>query len=160
MQVTLIVAGGAEKGRQIPVTAPEFIIGRDPHCQLRPEREDVSRRHCAIVQRGQRVWLRDLGSKNGTFLNHRELVAEETPIADGDEFEVGALRFRVSITSAPAPVGTPRGADGRCCDDNVLSAGQPGEQDASLDDTIVITRPLLAKPAPKKPMPDEIEKML
>ena len=159
MHVTLIVVAGVHKDRQIGVAVPEFLIGRGARCHLRPVREDVSREHCAVIRHGERVFLRDLASKNGTILNRRKLVQGETPIADGDEFDVGPLRLRVAITPAPLPVGAPPADDDSCFDAKEINAGLPGEQAPVLDDTIEITRPLLAKPPAKKPPTDELEKL-
>ena len=159
MHVTLTVVGGVHKGRQIPVTVPEFLIGRAARCQLRPVREDVSREHCALIRRGARIFLRDLASRNGTILNRRKLVQGETPVADGDEFDVGPLRFRVAITAKPLPAAAPPTDDDSCFDANEIYAGQPGEQALTLDDTIEITRPLFAKPPAQKAPTDEIEKL-
>ncbi|GEM_PF-3203572 len=159
MHVTLIVVGGIHKGRQIPVTTPEFLIGRAARCHLRPVREDVSREHCAVLRRGERVFLRDLASRNGTILNRRKLVQGETPVTDGDEFDVGPLRFRVAVTPQAIPASAPPAEDDSCFDANEIYSGLPGEQAPTLDDTIEITRPLLAKPPAQKPPTDEIEKL-
>jgi pSer/pThr/pTyr-binding forkhead associated (FHA) protein len=160
MHVMLTVVGGVHKGRQIPVAASTFLIGRAPHCQLRPLREDVSREHCAIVRRGERVFLRDDGSSNGTILNRQYLVQGETPLAHGDTFEVGPLRFQITISSQPIATKPATADDDSCFDVSEIYAGLPGEREPSLDKTIEITRPNLVKPAPRKPLTDEIEKMM
>ena len=159
MHVTLIVVGGVHKGRQIPVAGAEFLIGRAPRCQLRPVREDVSREHCAIIRRGERVFLQDKGSTNGTILNRRLLVKGEVPVTDGDEFDIGPLRFRVTMTPKPLPAAAPTDDDDSCFDTNEIYAGLPGEAAPSLDSTVEISRALLARPAAKKPPTDEIEKL-
>jgi adenylate cyclase len=51
------------------------------------------------------VWIEDLGSRNGTFVNGARIEAK-TKLADGDMIRVGSLEMRVSCTSpaaAPAP---------------------------------------------------------
>ena len=156
MHVTLTVVSGVHKGRQIPVTASEFLIGRGTHCHLRPVREDVSREHCAIVCRDGSVFLRDLESRNGTILNRRKLVEGEVPVADGDEFEVGPLRFLVAILGKPPQAAAPPADDDHCFNANQIYTGLPGETAPTLDDTLEITRPLVAKR--RKPPTDEIEK--
>jgi pSer/pThr/pTyr-binding forkhead associated (FHA) protein len=75
MQVTLIVLSeGKVKGKEIPVRTFPFIIGRDPQCQLRPAGASVSKRHCAILVRDNKVFVQDFQSTNGTFVNSRQIV--------------------------------------------------------------------------------------
>ena len=59
----------------------------------------VSRRHAKIIRRGREVFIEDLGSMNGTFLN-REKLAPFLPQAlkSGDELQLGVLTLRVSFT--------------------------------------------------------------
>ena len=102
MQVHLSVAGGIHDGRKIPINVPEFLIGRDPKCHLRPASNDVSRLHCAIVIRSGIVFLRDYGSSNGTYLNKRMLVHGELQLENGDLIQVGPLTFQLVITGEPA----------------------------------------------------------
>jgi pSer/pThr/pTyr-binding forkhead associated (FHA) protein len=94
MDLQLIVLAGAKHGTRIPLKKSKFVIGRSKECTLRAGSEAVSRRHCAIL-RGDSGWMvRDLGSRNGTFLND-EKIAAESPLKPGDELAVGPLRFRV-----------------------------------------------------------------
>jgi len=151
MEVTLIVANGVHKGRHIPITIPTFLIGRGKHCHLRPLRGDVGREHCAIVQRGEHVFLRDCGSVNGTILNRSTLVQGEIQLTDGDTFEVGPLHFQVAITLS---------ADHESCfSENDFFTGQPGEEEPREDSTIEVSRPNLVRAGSPKPPPDEDAKL-
>ena len=78
MKLSLVVASGLHAGKAIPITVPQFVIGRDPQCQLRPASSAISKRHCAIFVRGKEVFIRDFGSTNGTFVNDK-LVEGEGP---------------------------------------------------------------------------------
>src|SRR5262245_60885176 len=150
MHVTLTVVAGVHKDRQFVLTGSEFLIGRAARCHLRPVREDVSRDHCVVVRRGECVFLRDVGSKNGTILNRRTLVQGETPLADGDEFDIGPLRLRVSVSARALPAAAPPAENDSCFEANEIYSGLPGEHAPTLEDTIEITRPILAKrPAQK-----------
>lgn len=94
MDLQLVVLAGAKHGTRIPLKKDEFVIGRSRECTLRAGSEAVSRRHCALV-RSESGWLvRDLGSRNGTFLND-ERIEGESPLQVGDELRVGPLKFRV-----------------------------------------------------------------
>lgn len=102
MKLTLIVlTSGKSEGKTIPINLPQFVIGRDPQCHLRPASALISKRHCAIVVRGERVFVRDFDSTNGTFLND-DPVKGERELADKDHLKVGPLEFRVSITGVVA----------------------------------------------------------
>lgn len=94
MDLKLIVLAGAKEGTQIPLKKDKFIIGRAPECTLRAGSSAISRRHCAIVRKDDAWLVRDLGSRNGTFLNDTA-VEEPTALKVGDEIRVGPLHFRV-----------------------------------------------------------------
>jgi pSer/pThr/pTyr-binding forkhead associated (FHA) protein len=94
MELKLIVLAGAKEGTQIPLKKDKFVIGRAAECTLRAGSEAISRRHCAIL-RSDGVWVaRDLGSRNGTYVNDYK-IESPTPLAVGDELRVGPLKFRV-----------------------------------------------------------------
>jgi len=103
MKLSLVVAQGVHSGKIIPVTSAEFVIGRDPECQLRPASPAISKQHCALSTRGDKVFVRDCGSTNGTFIND-EQVAGEREVKTGDKLKVGPLEFELRVdVSAPAP---------------------------------------------------------
>jgi len=96
MEVKLVVIGGKNQGREIPVTEPEFIIGRSENCHLRPSSDRVSRKHCAIRLQQGRVTIVDFKSTNHTFVNG-EQVASERELKNGDRLKVGVLEFEVQL---------------------------------------------------------------
>ncbi len=98
MQIILTVLSGAHEGKQIPIKDEKFLIGRSDSCQLRPKSESISRKHCAIVQKEGRVLLVDLKSRNGTFVNDKQLVPEKAKILKtGDKIRCGQLVFEITI---------------------------------------------------------------
>lgn len=97
MDVKLEVASGAKSGLLIPVVGDKFLIGRADDCHLKPRSELVSRYHCAILSGDAYIGVRDLGSKNGVFLNGSR-VTSETEMANGDRLTVGPLEFIVRTT--------------------------------------------------------------
>jgi pSer/pThr/pTyr-binding forkhead associated (FHA) protein len=103
MKVSLMVlSAGSAAGKSLPVNAAQFIIGRDPECNLRPASAMISKRHCAVLVKNGTVSLRDFGSTNGTFVND-EPVKGEVPLKNGDLLKVGPLSFKVVIEGQPAP---------------------------------------------------------
>jgi pSer/pThr/pTyr-binding forkhead associated (FHA) protein len=79
----LSVVLGPDRGRELVLHEERgYVLGRDDDVDLKLQDEDVSRRHTSIVRRGSRLWVIDLGSKNGTRLDSRPLrpnVAEAWP---------------------------------------------------------------------------------
>jgi|SaaInl4_150m_RNA_FD_contig_21_105081_length_880_multi_5_in_0_out_0_1 pSer/pThr/pTyr-binding forkhead associated (FHA) protein len=96
MQVELVVSNGAKSGQVISIRDQRFFIGRDEDCHLKPKSDLVSRHHCAICVEDAYVAIRDLGSKNGTFVNG-EQVRGEQELKDGDSLSVGQLDFTVRL---------------------------------------------------------------
>ncbi|MFO0884621.1 MAG: FHA domain-containing protein [Pirellulales bacterium] len=95
MQVRLKVTQGSKAGSEIKIPAPKCLIGRSDECHLRPQSEAISRRHCVIITTESEVAVRDLGSRNGTFVND-ERINEEAVLLQGDILRVGPLEFEVS----------------------------------------------------------------
>ena len=99
-----------DSGRDVEVPLTEEVtIGRlDAASASFPDvdltRDDaldkgVSRRHVKITRRGREVFIEDLGSMNGTFLNYRRLTPYLPQVLrDGDELLMGRLMLRVSFT--------------------------------------------------------------
>src|SRR3954447_10838758 len=110
MKLSLIVlTSGKQEGKAIEIKGPEFLVGRDPECQLRPASPLISKRHCAIVLGDGKAVVRDFGSTNGTFLNDQP-VKGEAELHNDDQLKIGPLHFRVRIEApaakpkpAPAP---------------------------------------------------------
>jgi pSer/pThr/pTyr-binding forkhead associated (FHA) protein len=103
----LVLTPGKQQGKLLPITLSQFVIGRDPQCQLRPSSPMISKRHCAIITRDGKVFLRDFDSTNGCFLN-TEKVEGEVELKNGDHIKVGPLEFEVKVEArSPAARPTP-----------------------------------------------------
>jgi pSer/pThr/pTyr-binding forkhead associated (FHA) protein len=96
MQVRLKIAQGSKAGTEIKIPGPECLIGRGDDCHLRTQSDAVSRRHCVIHSTENEVTVKDLGSRNGTFVNG-EQVTQDTVLLDGDHLRVGPLEFQVMV---------------------------------------------------------------
>ncbi len=79
--------------RAFEATAP-FEIGRAEACALVLRDPEVSRRHARLEPDRGTLFLRDLQSSNGTFLNGRR-VTSTIEVRTGDEIDVGATRIIV-----------------------------------------------------------------
>jgi len=103
MKVTLRVLYGSELGQQVTVHGSSFLIGRAADCHLRPNCPAVSRHHCELRIEGDQVVLRDLSSKNGTFVNGERVEAERT-LRDGDRLAFGMRMLEVHVDPDLAPI--------------------------------------------------------
>lgn len=88
---------GQRLGSKMAVPSTRLIIGRDAHyCQLvlPSPSHDVSRRHCTVHFNGREkvVMLEDCGSRNGTYVNGRDRLAngEVYRLRHGDRFRLGS----------------------------------------------------------------------
>jgi EAL domain-containing protein (putative c-di-GMP-specific phosphodiesterase class I) len=80
-----------------------FIIGRDKTCNLTLESKWVSRRHAEIRTGGGLLWIRDLGSTNGTCVNHKPIMKSEL-LEVGDIVSFGKLEFCIKSGDFPRPL--------------------------------------------------------
>jgi len=102
MKVSLVVASGTHQGKVVPISTPEFLIGREPQCNLRPASQAISKKHCGIIVRDGKVSIIDYGSTNGTLVNDVLIRDEEVPVEDGTLVMVGPLDFRIRIEQTAA----------------------------------------------------------
>ncbi len=101
MKLSLVVAQGVHAGKTIPITSPQFLIGRDPECNLRPASPAISKQHCGIFVREGRVFVKDYGSTNGTIVNGEPVVGERE-VANEDKLKIGPLEFVIKIEAVTA----------------------------------------------------------
>jgi pSer/pThr/pTyr-binding forkhead associated (FHA) protein len=66
------------------------IVGRHSGCDFLLDHPMVSRRHCRLTLWDDRVWVEDLGSLNGTWLNG-QVLTRAAPLADGDCLELAEI---------------------------------------------------------------------
>ena len=97
MSVRLKVLRGASAGKEVAIRGPRFFIGRSEECNLRANSDAISRKHCAIVIEDQDVTIRDLGSRNGTYVNGSRIEGVQK-LQMGDQLRVGPLEFLVTHT--------------------------------------------------------------
>jgi predicted component of type VI protein secretion system len=103
----LIIQSGKLQGKRLVVPDREVVIGRDEDCHVRLMSSLVSRKHCALRGSPEGLWVRDLASQNGTFVNDVP-VTEPVLLKPGDILQVGATLFQVP-THRPATASTPGG---------------------------------------------------
>jgi predicted component of type VI protein secretion system len=100
--ILTMITPQAWAGRSVPVGHCPFVIGREPSCQLRANTPAVAGRHCVLLDRGDRLFVRDLASGRSTFVNGRPVEGEQE-LHDQDRVQVGRLAFTVRLACAAAP---------------------------------------------------------
>ena len=88
----LICIDGPLSGQEFEIPTSGLIVGREGHVRV-PD-EFLSRKHFEVMPDPDgAVRVRDLGSRNGTFLN--TLPARNTKVQSGDEIRAGVNRFKI-----------------------------------------------------------------
>jgi hypothetical protein len=104
MRAALAIVREDEYGRttsrdEIPGPA---TMGRLPTNEIVVAHRSVARRHARIEPIGDRWWLRDNRSQNGTFLNGRRV--DQVALANRDQILIGGFIYRVELSGGPEPV--------------------------------------------------------
>ncbi len=88
-QAYVIVIAGPHTGKMFKLERGETVMGRSPKTNLQLQDVGVSRNHARMTRIGEQVYVEDLQSANGTFLNgERITVAHE--LEDGDKITLGS----------------------------------------------------------------------
>jgi diguanylate cyclase (GGDEF)-like protein len=91
----LVMIRGPQLGLRIQLAAGETTLGRSPQCKIVVSLGGVSRQHCAFHVADGRVSLRDVGSKNGTWLNGDRIEAHRpVALANGAVIHTGDASFK------------------------------------------------------------------
>ncbi len=88
----LVVKRGPNAGSKFALEREVTGAGRHPDSDIFLDDITVSRRHAEVIRRPTGYTVRDAGSLNGTYLN-RERIDEETPLANGDELQIGKFKL-------------------------------------------------------------------
>ena len=86
---------GGKKPRTYDVDLP-VVIGRGQQASFRIPHGQISRRHCELLESKGSVFIRDLGSTNGTMVKGTMLPSKtKVPIRSGSVIRLGDLAFRI-----------------------------------------------------------------
>ena len=81
-----------------PIKDSPFVMGREENLGLTVFANAMSRRHAQISQHGSAIIIEDLGSKNGTYVNH-QLITSATALAHGDIIHLGDIEMRLMLSN-------------------------------------------------------------
>ena len=82
-----------------PLFEGDNVIGRDAAASIVIDSAGASRRHAVITVHGEQMFVEDLGSKNGTFVDGTR-VRGRVPIQNGAEIRLGLLKLVVRARSS------------------------------------------------------------
>jgi pSer/pThr/pTyr-binding forkhead associated (FHA) protein len=92
----LYILGGPEKGKSFDLGNDLMTIGRGPESDIRLSDESVSRKHLEIVRKRDKYFIKDLTSKNGTYVNDEQIKPEKPlEIEQGQPVAIGKTLFCV-----------------------------------------------------------------
>ena len=86
-----IRSGGGRTGEVFSVAGERMTIGRSPEAEVFLDDVTVSRNHALLVRRRDGLYIDDLGSLNGTYVNRRRI--ESHRLQNGDELQVGKYKL-------------------------------------------------------------------
>lgn len=89
-----VVEPEAQRGESFELS-DELTVGRAPGCGVRVEDAYTSNLHARLFRRDRSLWIEDLGSTNGTWVNG-ERVVEPHRMTRGDLLQVGGTVFEVT----------------------------------------------------------------
>ena len=87
----VIRSGGGRAGEGFPISGERMTIGRSPDAEVFLDDVTVSRNHALLVRRRDGLYIDDLGSLNGTYVNRSRI--ESHKLVDGDELQVGKYKL-------------------------------------------------------------------
>lgn len=96
----VVLAPASFRGRRIELSGDHMIVGRESTCDVRFDDPHVSRTHAALQRHGNAVYVQDLGSSGGTFVNEAPATARE--LRSGDVISFASVQARFEATAPTA----------------------------------------------------------
>ena len=84
---------GELTGQEISIDR-DMLVGRHQTADILLQQSEISRKHAAFLLKEHALWLQDLGSSNGTYVNNVQIAAE-TLLKQGDIVQFASLKFSV-----------------------------------------------------------------
>ncbi len=121
INLVLLKKNGLHKFFSLPSSVT--VIGRRHSCDLCIPLMSVSRKHCQLNYDEGVLKIRDLGSRNGTYLNDKRI--DEAVIQAGDSIKIKPLTFVLQVDGQPKDIAEPN-----------LAARDLSRQDTATEDAV------------------------
>ena len=89
----LVQYSGNNLGKRYVLEKKEMVIGRAPTVEIVVNEQSVSRSHAQCLQQGDEIYVLDMGSSNGTYINDKKLTTRQI-LRDGDIIRLGNIVFK------------------------------------------------------------------
>ncbi|MEK6247066.1 MAG: FHA domain-containing protein, partial [Planctomycetales bacterium] len=99
MAGSLVMIVGPTTGQRYLLDRPKMVMGRHPECEIVIDAGAVSRQHAQVIQEDGKYYVEDLGSRNGTFVNDRQIEGRQV-LAHTDSLRICDLGFRFEDTAS------------------------------------------------------------
>jgi pSer/pThr/pTyr-binding forkhead associated (FHA) protein len=93
----LIFTDEKHAGRVYKLVLEKTTVGRGDHNTLVIHDNSLSSNHCEILVNGSEVIVRDLGSRNGTFVNGAKLTNQQSQLKSGQTVRFGSVEARLEL---------------------------------------------------------------
>ena len=108
LSASLEVIQGGDIGTKIPLQEHHTMIGRNSSCRVRPSSREVSNLHCRLEKRPVSLYIYDMKSTNGTWLNGAR-VTGRMELKNGDILRFGQFSVRVDLSAVLESAGADSG---------------------------------------------------
>ncbi len=99
LPMLIVTSDGPLRGRTLVVNDDEMLLGRRDNSDLHLPDPHVSRAHAVVRRHSGAVWIEDLGSTGGTFVNGEHVTGSQA-LRHGDQVSFGPLETRFEDRSA------------------------------------------------------------
>ena len=102
MNVKLVMFKQDGQRRDFELKKETATLGRNTDCDFQIPLANVSRRHSQLMIKDDKLFVRDLGSSNGTFVNNKRV--QEAQLNPGDTLVLGPVIFIIVIDGEPEEI--------------------------------------------------------
>ncbi len=110
----VVIFKNREEVSRTPLVGPRMVIGREASADIHLDDRALSRKHAAIEKRGAAIWVSDMKSANGTYINGQK-IREPERLHAGDVIGVGHYKIKLeglAVANEETPVLTLDGPEG------------------------------------------------
>ena len=133
MNAKLVIVGGDAKSTSVSLKRLPATIGRAREATITLPHTLVSRQHCEIFEKDDQLFVKDLKSLNGTYVNNQK-ISDSTPLLDGQLLTLGNVTFRAvydAIEQLEIPLAAAEHSTGELRDDETIDVAAKAKPTAA-----------------------------